>query len=49
MAEVSEVLLFIVKKHVCDVKYNLGKLYFLDAMSWILHRFLHDRANETEL
>ena len=32
----------IVKKHVCNVKNNLGKLYFLDPMSWILHHFLHD-------
>ena len=42
VAEVSELLLFIVKKHVCDVKNNLGKLFFLDPMSWILHHFLHD-------
>ena len=42
VAEVSELLLFIVKKHVCDVNNNLGKLYFLDPMSWVLHHFLHD-------
>ena len=30
------------EKHVSNLKNILGKLYFLDVMSWILYQFFYD-------